>query len=71
MIERGTRFGMPFEIAFTKGLLQTGEVVADTEYQQDRSRPAVQKVDPVTGKRQWKVTVTDPPRPTPSAPAST
>lgn len=60
MIERGTRFGMPFEIAFAKGLLQTGEVAADTEYQQDRSRPAVQKVDPVTGKRQWKVTVTDP-----------
>lgn len=60
MIERGTRFGMPFEIAFAKGLLQTGEVVPDTEYQQDRTKPATQKVDVVTGKRQWKVTVTDP-----------
>ena len=60
MIERGTRFGIPFEIAFAKGLLQTGDVVADTEYQPDRNRPSVQKIDPVTGKRQWKVTVTDP-----------
>ena len=63
MIEKGIRFGMPFEVAFPKKLVQTGDVVPDTEYQQDRTRPAVQKIDPATGKRQWKVTVTDPDQP--------
>lgn len=60
MIERGTRFAVPFEVAFPHGLVQVGEVVPDNEYQEDRSKPARQKRDEATGKLQWKVTVTDP-----------
>lgn len=41
-----------------------GEVAPDNEYQTraDRAagRPVRQKIDQVTGKRQWKATVTDP-----------
>ncbi|SEO56660.1 hypothetical protein SAMN04489732_101455 [Amycolatopsis saalfeldensis] len=41
-----------------------GEVVPDNEFQsrEDRAagRPVRQRVDEVTGKRQWKCTVTDP-----------
>lgn len=60
MIERGTRFAVPFEVAFPHGLVQVGEVAPDNEYQEDRSKPARQKRDEATGKLQWKVTVTDP-----------
>jgi hypothetical protein len=63
-IARGYRFGIPFDHAFPQGLVMVGEVTADTEYQsrEDRAagRPTRQRVDEVTGKRQWKVMVTDP-----------
>lgn len=60
MFERGTRFPVQFEDAFPRGLVQVGDVEPDNEYQPDRSKPSVQKVDLATGKRQWKATVTDP-----------
>lgn len=63
-IPRGFRFPVPFEEAFPQGLVMVGEVAPDNEYQsrEDRAagRPARQKMDEVTGKRQWKATVTDP-----------
>jgi hypothetical protein len=64
MIAKGFRFEIAFDVAFPKGLVLVGEVAPDNEYQsqQDRSsnRPVRQKVDEVTGLRQWKATVTDP-----------
>ncbi|MEU8415013.1 hypothetical protein AB0C24_19705 [Amycolatopsis japonica] len=63
-IYKGHRFTIDFEEAFGQGLVMVGEVSPDNEYQsrEDRAagRPARQRVDEVTGKRQWKVTVTDP-----------
>lgn len=59
-IQRGTRFTVPFEVAFPNGLVQVGDIEPDNEYQPDKSRPARQNRDVVTGKLQWKVTVTDP-----------
>jgi hypothetical protein len=63
-ISKGHRFPIPFDEAFPQGLVMVGEVVPDIEYQsrEDRAagRPARQKMDEATGKRQWLVTVTDP-----------
>lgn len=63
-IPRGHRFGIEFDAAFPRGLVLIGEVSPDTEYQsrEDKAagRPVRQKVDELTGKRQWKATVTDP-----------
>jgi hypothetical protein len=63
-IAKGFRFEIAFDQAFPQGLVMIGEVTADTEYQsrEDRTagRPTRQRVDEVTGKRQWKATVTDP-----------
>ncbi|MFE6613090.1 MULTISPECIES: hypothetical protein [unclassified Amycolatopsis] len=63
-IYKGHRFSIDFDEAFAQGLVMVGEVSPDNEYQsrEDRAagRPARQRVDEVTGKRQWKVTVTDP-----------
>ena len=63
-IDKGYRFGIGFDDAFSQGLVMVGEVSPDTEYQsrEDRAagRATRQRVDEVTGKRQWKVTVTDP-----------
>lgn len=60
----GTRFETSFDQVFPMGALMVGEVVADLEYmsQEDRARgrQAKQKVDEGSGKRQWKVVVTDP-----------
>src|SRR3954451_3088840 len=62
-IEKGHRFGVDLDDAFPQGLVMVGEVSPDNEYQsrEDRaaSRPVWQRVDEVTGKRQWKVMVTD------------
>jgi hypothetical protein len=48
-------------------LVLIGDVAPDNEYQtrEDKSagRPVRQKADQVTGKRQWKATVTDPDEP--------
>ncbi|GAA5161711.1 hypothetical protein [Amycolatopsis dongchuanensis] len=66
-ISRGHRFPVEFDEAFPQGLVMVGEVSPDNEYQsrEDRAagRPARQRVDEITGKRQWKVTVTDPSEP--------
>jgi hypothetical protein len=63
-ISRGHRFPVEFADAFPQGLVLMGEVAPDTEYQsrEDRAagRPVRQKVDELSGKRQWKATVTDP-----------
>jgi hypothetical protein len=63
-IDKGYRFSIGFDDAFTQGLVMVGEVSPDNEYQsrEDRAagRPTRQRVDEITGKRQWKVTVTDP-----------
>ncbi|GAA4199648.1 hypothetical protein GCM10022220_02760 [Actinocatenispora rupis] len=60
MIERGTRFGTPFNVAFPGGLVQMGPVEPDYEYNPNKNAPKLQKRDEVTGKLQWKATVTDP-----------
>jgi hypothetical protein len=61
---RGYRFPIEFGVAFPQGLVLVGEVAPDNEYQtrEDKAagRPVRQKIDPVTGQRQWKATVTDP-----------
>lgn len=66
-ISRGHRFPVEFAEAFPQGLVLMGEVAPDNEYQsrEERAagRPARQKVDELTGKRQWKATVTDPNEP--------
>ena len=63
-IPRGHRFAIEFDGAFPQGLVLIGEVTPDNEYQtrEDRAagRPVRQKINQVTGKRQWKATVTDP-----------
>jgi hypothetical protein len=63
-ITRGHRFEIGFDHAFPQGLVLVGEVSPDNEYQsrEDKAagRPARQRVDEITGKRQWKATVTDP-----------
>lgn len=66
-ISKGFRFPVEFDEAFPQGLVMVGEVSPDNEYQsrEDRAagRPARQRVDESTGKRQWTVTVTDPSEP--------
>lgn len=66
-IQKGHRFPIEFDDAFPQGLVMVGEVSPDTEYQsrEDRAmgKPARQRTDEVTGKRQWKITVTDPSEP--------
>jgi hypothetical protein len=63
-IAKGHRFAIEFAEAFPQGLVLMGELAPDNEYQsrEDRAagRPVRQRVDEVTGKRQWKGTVTDP-----------
>jgi hypothetical protein len=63
-IPRGHRFRIEFDNAFPQGLVLIGDVAPDNEYQtrEDKAagRPVRQKIDDVTGKRQWKATVTDP-----------
>src|SRR5689334_1336229 len=63
-ISKGHRFPIEFADAFPQGLVLMGELAPDNEYQsrEDRAagRPVRQKVDELTGKRQWKGTVTDP-----------
>lgn len=60
MALKDLRFDVPFNVAFEKGLVLVGEIEPDTEYNQNRNAPARQKVDPVTGLRQWKATATNP-----------
>lgn len=66
-IPKGYRFAIPFAEAFSQGLVMMGEVSPDNEYQsrEDRAagRPVRQRIDETTGKRQWKMTVTDPSEP--------
>jgi hypothetical protein len=66
-IPRGYRFAIQFDSAFPQGLVLIGDVAPDNEYQtrDDKAagRPVRQKIDNVTGQRQWKATVTDPDEP--------
>ncbi len=66
-IPRGYRFNIKFDNAFPQGLVLIGDVAPDNEYQtrEDKAsgRPVRQKLDEVTGQRQWKATVTDPGEP--------
>lgn len=66
-IPRGHRFHIEFDNAFPQGLVLIGDVMPDNEYQtrEDKAagRPVRQKLDQVTGRRQWKATVTDPDEP--------
>ncbi len=63
-IPYGTRFAASFDQVFPMGALMVGEVAPDMEYlsQEDKARgkQPKQRVDEKTGKRQWKVMVTDP-----------
>src|SRR3954465_11463603 len=67
-IPRGYRFDIEFDNAFPQGLVLVGEVAPDNEYQtrEDKAtgRPVRQRIDPLTGQRQGKATVTDPDEPT-------
>lgn len=67
-IPRGYRFDIEFDNAFPQGLVLIGDVAPDNEYQTREEkavgRPVRQKIDEITGKRQWKATVTDPDEPT-------
>ena len=66
-IPRGYRFDIEFDSAFPQGLVLIGDVAPDNEYQTREERavglPVRQKIDEITGKRQWKATVTDPDEP--------
>lgn len=67
-IPRGYRFTIAFDAAFPQGLVLVGDVTPDNEYQtreeKASGRPVRQKLDQLTGQRQWKATVTDPDEPT-------
>lgn len=60
----GTRFEATFDQVFPQEALMVGEVASDMEYvsaeDKARGKQAKQRVDEVTGKRQWKVLMTDP-----------
>src|SRR5947209_18463766 len=62
-IPRGYRFNIMFDNAFPQGLVLIGDVAPDNEYQtreeKAAGRPVRQKLDEVTGQRQWKATATD------------
>ncbi len=62
-IDKGHRFAVPFDEAFPQGLVMVGEVSPDNDYQsrEDKAqgRPVRQRVDEMTGKRQWKFLATD------------
>ncbi|GAA2680770.1 MULTISPECIES: hypothetical protein [Actinosynnema] len=60
----GSRFGASFDQVFPMGALMVGGVVPDVEYlsaeDKARGKQPKQRVDERSGKRQWKVVVTDP-----------
>ncbi|MGX7825625.1 hypothetical protein ACTG9Q_11085 [Actinokineospora sp. 24-640] len=62
-ISKGHRFPVNFEDAFPNGLVMTGVVMPDNEYQtrEERAagRPVRQRVDESTALRQWKAIVMD------------
>jgi hypothetical protein len=66
-ISKGYLFLVSFDDAFPQGLVTVGDVMPDAEYQARDERAAGrsvrQRVDEATGKRQSKVTVTDPHEP--------
>jgi hypothetical protein len=67
-IPRCYRFDIEFDSTFPQGFLLIGDIAPDNEYRtrEDKatSRPVRQKIDQMTGQRQWKATVTDPDEPT-------
>ena len=64
-VPKGYKFDLtrPHE-AYPRGLVLTGEIEPDNEYQSQedraRNRAVSQRVDEATGKRMWKGTLTDP-----------
>ena len=63
-VPRGVRFELEHDAVFPEGAAIVGQVVPDMEYvsNEDRARgkQPKQKLDPVTGLPQWRVTVSDP-----------
>lgn len=58
------RFDLPFRVSFENGLVLIGKIERNTEYKQgvpEENRR--QKVDEVTGLKEWKAKVTDPSEP--------
>ncbi|MCP3800480.1 hypothetical protein NLX83_14535 [Allokutzneria sp. A3M-2-11 16] len=53
-IPKGHRLEVPFDVAFPQGLVLVGELAPDDEYQENRSKPARQKVDAVTDQDETK-----------------
>ncbi|GGS21233.1 hypothetical protein [Actinokineospora fastidiosa] len=66
-ISKGHRFPIAFEEAFPSGLVMTGVVMPDNEFQsredKAKNRPVRQRMDEATGLRQWKAVMTDPGEP--------
>ncbi|WP_163513707.1 hypothetical protein [Fodinicola acaciae] len=64
MLQNRHRFAEQQALVFPQGLLLCGDVEPDTEYQsrdeRAAGRPVRQRVDEVTGKRQWKGIFIDP-----------
>lgn len=61
MALKNYRFGLPFRTPFENGLVLIGTIERNTEYKQgvpEENRR--QKVDDVTGLKEWKAKVTDP-----------
>ncbi|WP_370948171.1 hypothetical protein AB5J62_14105 [Amycolatopsis sp. cg5] len=62
-IFKGHRFTIEFDEAFPQGLVMVGDVAPDNEYLSNedkaRGKQAKQRIDEITGKRQWKLTATD------------
>ena len=59
-LPRDQRFPVSFGEAFPLGLVLVGDIGPDTEFQPDRTKPAHQRVDEITGLRIWKAAVMDP-----------
>ncbi|CAM3920068.1 hypothetical protein [Smaragdicoccus niigatensis] len=59
-LTRDQRFPVSFGEAFPLGLVLVGDIGPDTEFQPDRTKPAHQRVDEITGLRIWKAAVMDP-----------
>ncbi|MCE5288111.1 MAG: hypothetical protein LLG14_02610 [Nocardiaceae bacterium] len=59
-LPRDQRFPVPFGEAFPLGLVLFGDIGPHTEFQPNRTKPAHQRIDEITGLRIWKAAVLDP-----------
>ncbi|MEV0461430.1 hypothetical protein AB0I30_07290 [Nocardia tengchongensis] len=60
MALKDLRFPVPFLEAYPKKLIASGQPEPDNEYNANRNAAPRQRVDEVTGLRQWKLTCMDP-----------